>query len=419
MIKQLFKIIFRQRKINLFIWAELFLVFIFIWYIVDYMGCALLTSRQDMGFDTEHTYRIELAEQSEDSDNYLSTDKTTTIGEDLLRMVERIRRYPDIQAVSVSIGAQPYASVSFSNKQVYKQIYANDSTGIRAQEFKVSPSFFEVFDIAIGDNKDLLSVFSSSSILLTRQTAEKLFPSTDDALQAMIGIGKERVEKRVVGILTDRRATEYQQPHPCYYTILSDAEIANTLTSATLPNIELCVRVKPQADNSFAARFMNEMGDKLVEGNIYPTDVLSSKALRKSAVSPVVSDINAYLILFVFFLANIFLGVSGTFWHRTRHRRSEIGLRMALGASRREIFKMLISEGILLLVLAAVPAMIICFNLGWMEVVNVYWYSFNGLRFILGISVTLLILSGMIICGIVRPARVSMQIEPAEALMYE
>ncbi len=53
----------------------------------------------------------------------------------------------------------------------------------------------------------------------------------------------------------------------------------------------------------------------------------------------------------------------GNFWFRTRHRRSEIALRMAMGSSRGRIRWQLLGEGLLLLALASIPALMICSNM--------------------------------------------------------
>ena len=42
-------------------------------------------------------------------------------------------------------------------------------------------------------------------------------------------------------------------------------------------------------------------------------------------------------LIAIFFSFNVFIGLMGTFWFRTRHRRSEIALRMAMGSSRSRI----------------------------------------------------------------------------------
>ncbi len=47
----------------------------------------------------------------------------------------------------------------------------------------------------------------------------------------------------------------------------------------------------------------------------------------------------------IFLLINVFLAVIGTFWFRVNRRRNELGLRMAVGSSRRRLQQLLIGEG--------------------------------------------------------------------------
>ena len=68
-----------------------------------------------------------------------------------------------------------------------------------------------------------------------------------------------------------------------------------------------------------------------------------------------------------FLLANIFLGIIGTFWFRTEYRKGEMGLRMALGSTRRQLNSIMVGEGVLLLVLAFIPSLLISFNIAHMD----------------------------------------------------
>lgn len=72
----------------------------------------------------------------------------------------------------------------------------------------------------------------------------------------------------------------------------------------------------------------------------------------------------------IFLMINIFLGVIGTFWFRTQQRRSEIGLRQALGASRRSIFTQLITEGIILLAVVIIPTVIVLINAWYLDLLS-------------------------------------------------
>ena len=120
-----------------------------------------------------------------------------------------------------------------------------------------------------------------------------------------------------------------------------------------------------------------------------------------------------------FLLLNIFLGIIGTFWFRTQHRRAEIALRMALGSTRWGICGRLMGEGVLLLLISAIPALVVAWNLGYAELVEVTRMPFTAGRFAITVLGTFILIAGMIVIGIGYPARRAMSIEPAEALHEE
>ena len=118
----------------------------------------------------------------------------------------------------------------------------------------------------------------------------------------------------------------------------------------------------------------------------------------------------------IFLMVNIFLGVIGTFWFRTQQRRSEIGLRQALGASRRSIFTQLITEGIILLAVVIIPTVIVLINAWYLDLL-----SPNGsvTRFLFCMLTTWLLTMLMIIVGIWYPAWQATKVKPADVLHEE
>ena len=120
-----------------------------------------------------------------------------------------------------------------------------------------------------------------------------------------------------------------------------------------------------------------------------------------------------------FLLMNIFLGVIGTFWFRTQQRRKEVALRMAMGSSRRAIFSRLMGEGILLLTLAALPGIVVAFNIGMAELIDTEKLAFTTGRLVTALAATWVLMVLMIVAGIWYPARKAMQVQPAEALHDE
>ena len=110
------------------------------------------------------------------------------------------------------------------------------------------------------------------------------------------------------------------------------------------------------------------------------------------------------------------LGVIGTFWFRTQQRRKEVALRLALGSSRRGIFSCLMYEGVLLLTLAAVPAAVIAFNIGYAELVDVGKMPFDAGRFLPALALTWLLMALMIVAGIWYPALWSDESTPGRSI---
>ena len=136
--------------------------------------------------------------------------------------------------------------------------------------------------------------------------------------------------------------------------------------------------------------------------------------------------VNSQAIVVLFLLVNVFLGLIGTFWFRTRRRRSEIALRLAMGSTKSQVFRLLTGEGLLLLTIVALPAMLVCYNIGMAELtigrtelISTWPVKWGVLRFLLCSLGAWLLIALMVMMGIFFPAPQAMRIEPAEALHEE
>lgn len=419
--KHLFKLIWNQRKKNIWLMMELLFVFVCLWYVIDFTLSAWSIYRQPLGFNIKHTYRVDLVVRTEESKDYVFPEKkTSTLGEDLLTLVERLRLNPDVEAVSLSIGSQPYAATGFSSQVYYDRLFYKDTIGITAQRYEVTPSFFNVFRILPeeeGHVKNLSEVLNAQSIILSADAKAKLIQ--DESTSRIIRIGDDRYPKQIAAICRSQRWTEYRRPSPSYYTLLSEQRVATDLTVDNLPNVEICVRVKEEKDTpDFPQRFITHMASQLNIGNLFLMDIRPSSIIRKGVVLPEESNLNAKLILCGFLLVNIFLGVAGTFWLQTQRRKGEMGLRVSLGSTKKALKILLIEEGLFILTLAVVPGILINANIAKAELINL-WIDNSVIRFVTGIVITYFIMGIMIVCGVWYPAHRVSKIEPAQALHYE
>lgn len=132
-----------------------------------------------------------------------------------------------------------------------------------------------------------------------------------------------------------------------------------------------------------------------------------------------VNYLNTVYAVAAFFLFNVFLCVFATFWYRTRKRRCEVAIRMAMGSSRRKVMVYFLSEGIMLLLMAAVPALVVAFNIQVADLTVHTLTDVTGGRFAGCFAAAVLLLGLVIVAGIWYPARRAMKIQPATALHDE
>ncbi len=418
MIRHLFSIIWNQRKTNAWIWTELLLVSVFLWYIVDYLLVIGFTLTSPKGYDTNHTYYISLAEKGDESEGYIPLDvKTTKSGEDLLTIADRIRTYPGVEAVSYSRAAHPYCQ----NRRG-RTIGSDTAHYFNGRLLLVSPGYFRVFNIKGKDGKEIpVDQLNEKTFVVTEDLEETFFDTSSGIGQLLhYPQDKENTERhRPIAAVTEKlRYTEYQKADYAFYEIMTPQILADARPEDVFA-IDLCIRVKPEADKDFAERFRREMDEQLSVGNIYLLDIRTIESLHDDFVREDSNALHTQLAVLFFLLLNIFLGIIGTFWVRTESRKGEMGLRVALGSTPRSLMDILIREGILLLGLATVFSLLVCFNLGWLEIVETNRLNFTAGRFCAGTLITFALMALMIIIGIWYPARQAATIQPAEALHYE
>ncbi len=192
---------------------------------------------------------------------------------------------------------------------------------------------------------------------------------------------------------------------------------------------QICVRVKAEADKNFIERFTKDMQNQIAVDPYFLSSVTSIDDIRKDYIKWTGYDSNFKSIFSIsaFLLINIFLAVVGTFWFRTQTRRSEIGLRIALGSSRVNVQTIFIIETILLIFFASIIATIISVNVALADVLKdigipVVERGEDEIRlgqYLINYCITFFILVTISIIAVWYPSRKASNIQPAEALKDE
>lgn len=410
-------IIRKNLRSNGWVLAELFLVFIVMWFLCDSLGCLKYTFYRPLGYNIDHVYQLSMITGG------ASRDSSLTEADKYLEILRKLEQEPTVEAATLC-----YWSLPMSGSNSYGSLAVQDTIWKNGRIINATSGYTRVFRM----EEDALHPFAEApadgrSVLLSEGAIERFrkeLPSFSTDMPLSDG-DTTRVVRQAgkIGAFRDYR---YGNDANWYFYRLDERLIKEELSGEWG---QIAFRVKPSADGSdYRERFLKEVAPRLDTDNIFIADAMpySLQQEQFEVMNGDTDKVNTQAIVVLFLLANVFLGLIGTFWFRTRRRRGEIGLRMAMGSTKRLVFTMLVGEGLLLLTIAALPAMIICFNIGiaelsigQTELITTWPVKWSLLRFLLGSLGAWLLMALIVTVGIWLPARKAMKIEPAEALHEE
>ena len=247
-------------------------------------------------------------------------------------VLRRIRQYPAVESAATWLGTDTY-----TRGRVY-QGYTTDSVHVVETTVRyVSPEYFDVMRIPLlqGNVSDWNSTASPLPAVVTRDLADSLFQTSARAVgREFLDYYSGGLRYRVSAVCALQKTDDYARYGPFVLTPFPGWFYEDQY----LPFISL--RIRPEADtDNFAARFYQDMMSQLQVAPFYLFDIQSYKdqKIERDAAEGITPYIRSARLIVIFFVFNVFIGLMGTFWFRTRHRRSEIALRMAMGSSRGRI----------------------------------------------------------------------------------
>lgn len=425
MIKHIIKIILTERKTNIWILFELILVFCILWFCTDYISFYTKRYLEPTGFDIDNVYHISLGVKEEGLKIISSEDnaRKDELMNNIQTIFDRIKQYPEIETACISQWAVPYSD-SFSSDAI-----SIDSIIDYPQIKRVTPEFFEVFKINMlkgrvynwndisGENYAIISG-DKDNIILGRPIEQ--LPDT-----IRKGDNTDSPLYKIIGIAQKTKKGNYNPYNKILYLPLK----MNNPDIININHFEISVRVKPDIENGFETRFSKNMQQQIGVGPYFMVSVSSAEKLRDKFMidNGYDNDFKSIFSVSAFLLINIFLGVVGTFWFRVQTRRNEIGLRMALGATKRNIKKQFMTETLLLLFFASLIASVICFNISITDIlegidiptIDGNEKSFTVGRHLANYIFTFLTLSVIAGIAVWYPAKRASSICPAQSLKDE
>ncbi len=421
MLKHILKLIKTQGKSNAWVFIELLIVFILLWWSVDSCLMQGVTAFQPEGISVDNVCKVTIAVRPRTSTSYITYDEgSEETGKNFLRIIDRLRMHPDVEAVTF---CSQY-SAPFNNSNSHNSYWNDTISSTDGLVYDVTPEYFRVFDIhtADGGSPERLAEALSDGWVVSRTMAEKL---TDDGRLEGKRLAFNRGDSTtylVCGITAPLKKRGFDQPQVIGFMNIPEKDIYKS-SEQELTRMPICIRLRSGVEGSadYAARFKKEMKQSLAAGNFWLADVQYYPDIRAKYLdsSLQINGRRLTVAVNIFLLVNVFLAMIGTFWFRVNRRRSELGLRMAIGSSRIDLKRLVIGESLIILTIAAIPALLICLNMAYIDLLSTEVMEVTFGRLLTVSLLTWGILAGIITLAVWYPSHKAAHLEPAEALHYE
>ena len=423
MIRHILKIIWNERRTNSWMVLEFVLVFTVLWFCADFLYDTCKQYLQPTGYDIAHTYRVRFNTKKDMHDSREEDEKEAgdTNYEVAMLIVDRIKKYPGVEYVSLSESAVPYG-FSMSGTQY---LINNDTVGIQFSIKKITASFFDVFKIKPVSGRLFTDDSSTDEIIISSMDGVFLGNHPMNEVISLKRGNEEEQQKDipVIGIVNTPKNFILGTLENSIFNILKKEEV-------NIAENQVILRIKPEADVNFSRKFMNDMREQLNVGEFYLTSIESGETITKDASKSFdsLNNVKSTLSITGFLLLNIFMGIVGTFWFLTQSRRSEIGLRLALGSSKRKVTGMIVNETLMILFLASIVATVICLNVSMTDFLESMGLPVvyrpkdapaNYVQLIINYCITFGTLAFISMAAVMYPAYQAAKTQPAEALKDE
>jgi putative ABC transport system permease protein len=384
----------------------------------------------DPGFDTNNVFiaSINLTMQGYEKANdgsastFRNTDGEAVDGKrgDIFyhQLFDRLARLPKVSSASLSTSVPPNpwpggVSVFHPGEEPPQYLLRGQELqrGLRVNIVSISPHYFQTLGISLIQGRDFDLEDDDSSpgrAIVSRNLAERMWPG-ENAVGKRISLpsleGPPRPPLEIVGVAADCKYLSLTEPAPLILYVpffqgySGRATIA--LHTALPPGVASAELRQAVADLDktlpvFEAKTMQER----VAFSVWQQEMASSL-------------IGAFGLLAVFLAA---LGLYGMIAHSVSQRTHEIGIRMALGAQRTQLLRMVIREG-MLLALTGVAAGIVG-SIALSRVLGNLLFGINASDPGTFVAVAALFtVVTFVACYI--PARRAMRVDPMVALRYE
>lgn len=394
MFRHLFALIWNKKKQNLLLISEILVSFLVIFGVFSLMAYYYQNYKKPMGFDYENVWVVNYS-------NPLQTNRADSLQLFYETVRQTLKAIPQIREVSYTSGNFPFSNTTNATGLSY-----NGAIFSTVNNFTVDDQYKEVMNVKLLEGRwfnKLDAAGKDRTIIINRTLKEEMFGKAE-ALGKYIGDWENKNKMKVIGITEDVKIKGD-------YTTTGHAIFTRADTTAFHWLGNMLIKVSPDAGAAFESRLYKVLAGSMKNANIEIEHLTNKRRSKNNAflIPLIVISIVAGFLIF-----NVALGLFGVLWYNINRRRSEIGLRRAVGASSRSISGQLVSETLILATLSLLTGAFFAVQFPLLRVGNIPASVYLTALFFSILFIYLLVL----VCAL-YPGSQAAAIRPAVALHEE
>ena len=355
----------------------------------------------DVGFVTDHLLTFQL-------DPRLAGYHPAAVTSLYKRLLETLAVQPGVQSVGMT--DDPVLAQSDSTFSIAVPGYQPQEGERMSFEWEhVTPAYFGALELPVVTGR----VFNdgdtptSAKVAIVNDTfVRKFFGSPDKALGQTFSVGKDGKPLQIVGVVkTAKHFNLHESPSPIFYTPLFQEAEPNAVA------VYIRTRQIPEDAGSSVRSAVASIDSKLVIDSLQSLNTEIDTTLSSERMLSFIATSFGFVAMFI-----AAIGLYGVLAYSIAQRTREIGVRMALGATRGTVVKMVLGEVLVMTgcsVAIGVPSSILLSSLVKTQLYGISYRDPETMALVvISIGIVALIAASL-------PARRAVRVQPITALRYE
>ena len=322
-------------------------------------------------------------------------------------LLERIRAVPGVRSAALVNPALLSGSTNISSFYIRGRTYARDEDN-GMHRMVVSPNFFDTMEIRLAAGRPLTERDTATApkvALINEAAAKKHFPNENPIGQRFGSSVENNSQIEIVGIVHDAKYSSVRDPAPpTFYIPYMQTRAGGVMVAVRTAGL-------PASVTSSVREAVRQ-----VDPNLPMMDVSTQieQVERRFAQEKVFAQ--AYALFGGLALLLAAIGLFGLMSYSVSRRTNEIGIRMALGAQRQDVLRLVMRESMILVAAGVVVGVAIAAGASRLVTTLLFGLAGTDSLTIAGAIVVMVIVSAL--AGFL-PARRASRVDPMIALRYD